>query len=376
MARVVLGYHLAVTMCESPQDLGDLRYVDVSAPGISRIRCGRGFRYNTATGDALRDRRELDRIRTLAVPPAWREVWICPDPDGHIQAVGTDAAGRRQYRYHDRWREQRDRAKFDRVLRLAGRLPEVRAEIGDRLETRGLGRDRVLAGALRMLELGAFRVGGEQYAPDDEDDDAEGSFGLATLRREHVRRLRGEVRVSYLAKGGVLRELALRDPALHRLVGSLLRSKAATSTEDLLVYRAGRSWHDVRAEDINLYLKELAGEEFTTKDLRTWNATVLGAVALAGVDETQMRTARGRKRALSAAYREVAGHLGNTAAVARQSYIDPRVVQAFEQGRTVAAAIQAAGDALGEGIRSAVEPALIELLSGPAGESGSQGRAA
>jgi DNA topoisomerase-1 len=368
-----------VAVSDPPEDLGDLCYVDVSEPGITRIRCGRGFRYNSASGDALRDRRELDRIRALAVPPAWQEVWICPDPDGHIQAVGTDAAGRRQYLYHDSWRERRDRSKFDRILRLAERLPEVRAEVAHRLEARGLGRDRVLAGALRMLELGAFRVGGEQYAPDDSDDqpddDPNGSFGLATLRRDHVRRLCGEVRVSYLAKGGALRELALRDPALHRLVGSLLRSKAATAaTEDLLVYRVGRSWHDVRSEDINAYLKELAGDEFTAKDLRTWNATVLGAVALAGVDQAQMRTVRGRKRALSAAYREVAGHLGNTPAVARQSYVDPRVVHEFEQGRTVAAPIQAAAQATGDGIRAAAEPALIELLRASVRERG--GRAA
>lgn len=367
-----------MTAGDPPEDLGDLCYVDVSEPGIARIRCGRGFRYTGVTGEALRDRDQLDRIRALAVPPAWQQVWISPDPLGHIQAVGTDAAGRRQYRYHDQWREQRDRAKFDRVLRLAARLPEVRAEVADRLDTPGLGRDRVLAGALRMLELGAFRVGSEQYAPDYEDggDGPEGSYGLATLRREHVRRVRGEVRVSYLAKGGIQRELALRDRALHTLVGSLLRSKGAGATDDLLVYRTGRTWHDVRAEDINAYLKDLAGDEFTAKDLRTWNATVLGAVALAGVDRERSGTVRGRRRALSAVYKEVAGHLGNTPTVARQSYIDPRVVRAFEEGHTVAAAIEGAraagnlaagadGGPAGAAIRAAVEPALIELLSGP-----------
>ncbi|MGQ0480240.1 MAG: DNA topoisomerase IB [Pseudonocardia sp.] len=345
-------------------DIDGLRYVDLCAePGITRVRRGRGFSYSTAGGEPVRDRELLARIRGLAIPPAWREVWICPDGDGHIQAVGTDAAGRKQYRYHDRWREARDREKFDRVLRLARRLPAVREQVAAHLGERGLGRDRVLSGALRMLELGAFRVGGEQYAPDD--DDSEGSFGLATLRREHVRRLRGEVRVSYVAKGGAHREIALRDPDLHRLVGSLQRSDGAAAVPDLLFYREGRGWHDVRAEDINGYLKELAGQEYTAKDLRTWNATVLGAVALAGVDPARATTARARKRALTASYEEVAAHLGNTPAVARQSYVDPRVVHAFDQGRTVAAAVRRAQTeaAGGAATRDVVEFAVIRLLS-------------
>jgi DNA topoisomerase IB len=335
---------------------GELRRVEVTGPGIERIRCGRGFRYRLPCGSALKDAGHLDRIRSLAIPPAWQEVWICTDPAGHIQAVGTDAAGRRQYRYHDRWREQRDAEKFDRVLRLGERMPVVRKEVADRLEAGGLGRERVLSGGLRMLELGAFRVGSEQYAP--EDDDSDGSFGLATLRRDHVRRLRGEVRVSYVAKGGVPRELVLRDAAIHRLVGSLIRSKAAAVTEDLLVYRTGRRWHDVRAQDVNAYVKELAGEEFTAKDMRTWNATVLGAVALAGAGREPTKTAR--KRAVNAAYRAVSEHLGNTPTVARQSYIDPRVVKAFEDGQTIAEAI--ADASAGTDIREAAEPAVIDLL--------------
>jgi DNA topoisomerase IB len=352
-----------VTVCGEQDELSGLRRVELTEPGIGRVRRGRGFQYRTADGDSVTDRRELARLRALAVPPAWTDVWICTDTEGHIQAVGVDAAGRRQYVYHDRWREARDRAKFDRVLRLARRLPTVREEVTGSLAAGGLGRDRVLAGALRMMELGAFRVGGDQYTPEDDEDD-EGSFGLATLRVEHVRRARGAVRVSYPAKGGAWRDVALRDPELHRLVGALLRRGGAAPEQDLLVYRNGRSWHDVRAEDVNEYLKQLAGDEFTAKDLRTWHATVLSAVTLAGVDADSARTARGRKLALAQSFRDVAEHLGNTPAVARRSYVDPRVGAAFERGRTVERAVRrAARQAEGaEQSRTIIESAVIRLL--------------
>ncbi|MBB6379278.1 DNA topoisomerase IB [Pseudonocardia eucalypti] len=342
---------------------GGLVRVDPSDPGIGRSRRGRGFRYFDADGRPLADRRELARVRALAVPPAWREVWICAEPDGHIQAVGTDAAGRKQYLYHGRWRRERDREKFDRVLRLARRLPPMRDQVAARLAEGGLGRERVLAGALRMLELGAFRVGGEEYAPADEDDD--GTFGLATLRRDHVRRVRGEVRVCYPAKGGAERIISLRDPEIHRLVGALLRRRG--STDDLLVYRNGRDWHDVRADDINGYLKELVGPEYTAKDLRTWNATVLAAVVLANCRRERAGSARGRRREFNRACKRVAEHLGNTATVARQSYIDPRVAEAFEHGRTIERAVRRAarkGVAAAEA-RDIVEPAVARLLKQP-----------
>jgi DNA topoisomerase IB len=349
----------------------ELHRVNPAAPGLRRVRRGKGFQYLSAEGDTIDDPIEVARIKSLAVPPAWRDVWICPDPAGHIQAVGTDAAGRRQYRYHDQWRAERDREKFDRVLRLARRLADVRIEVAARLDEGGLRRPRVLAGALRMLELGAFRVGGDEYAPGGnlatgDDEEEEGSFGLATLRREHVRRIRGEVRIAYPAKGGVWRELALRDKQVHQLVGALLRRRAGEASEDLLVYRLGRDWHDVRSDDVNDYLKELAGDEFTAKDLRTWNATVLAAVALARVNPDQLRTKRGRKRVLTDSYREVAEHLGNTPTVAKQSYVDPRVVAAFEHGRTIAAAVRRAAErsaASRERTRDVVEPAVIRLLS-------------
>lgn len=338
-----------------------LKRVDPSGPGIRRQRRGRGFSYTDPRGELVTDPKILDRIRSLAVPPAWRDVWICPLPQGHIQAVGTDDAGRRQYRYHDEWRRARDAEKHDRVLRLGRRMPKVRAVVAEQIAGRGLTRERVLAAAVRMLDIGVFRVGGEEYAPGENGE--EGSFGLATVRREHVRLHRGAVVFNYPAKGGAERSLALRDPDLHAVVGALLRRRGGG--EELLAYRVGRDWRDVRAEDVNAWVKELAGDEFTAKDLRTWGAIVLAAVALAeaaadGVPSTK----RGRARAVNAAIDEVAEHLGNTRTVARSSYVDPRLVERFEEGRTVLPALRRAGsgDLSDKTVRDVVERAVLRLL--------------
>lgn len=244
-----------------------LQRVRPEGGGYSRRRCGRGFSYYDENGARITDRATVERIRALAVPPAWCEVWICRLPGGHIQAIGTDDASRRQYRYHNEWRRRRDADKHDRVLRLAGRLPSVRAQIRKQLAGRGLSADRVLAAALRMLDVGAFRIGGEEYAPGPDAD--EGSFGLATLRREHVRLWRGAIELRYPAEGRIDQTITLRDPDLHALVRSLLRRDGGG--EDLLAYRTKQGWHDVCAEDINGRLKDLAGAEFSAKDLRTWN---------------------------------------------------------------------------------------------------------
>lgn len=338
-----------------------LRRVDPHGSGITRRRRGRGWTYSDEHGQRITDPEVIKRIRSLAIPPAWREVWICPWPDGHIQAVGTDDAGRRQYRYHEEWRRRRDAEKHDRVLRLARRLPRVRHTVSEQLAGRGLTYERVLAAALRMLDFGVFRVGGEEYAPGGNDD--EGSFGLATVRREHVGLRNGAVEFRYPAKGGAERTISLRDSALHAVVGSLLRRRG--DGEDLLAFRVGRHWHDVRAEDINARLKQLAGDEFSAKDLRTWNATVLAAVALAeaaadGVPESK----RGRTRMINSALDEVAEHLGNTRAVARSSYVDPRVLERFAAGRTVWRALHRSGtaDLSDKQVRAEAERAVLRLL--------------
>ncbi|WP_219414294.1 DNA topoisomerase IB [Pseudonocardia nigra] len=352
-------------MSEAPEGL---TRVDPATPGLTRRRRGRGFSYLDADGRPITDPAELARLKALVIPPAWQDVWICPDPTGHIQAIGTDVAGRRQYRYHEEWRRSRDREKHDRVLTLGAHLADVRSEVAARLQAPGLGRDRVLAAGVRMLDIGVFRAGGEEYAPGDDDED--GTFGLATLRREHVQLKRGAVLFSYPAKGGIPRTLALRDPLLHKVVNSLLRRRGGG--EDLLVYRVGRkSWHDVRAEDLNAVVKELMGEPYTCKDLRTWNATVLAAVTLAagvaqgGVPEKE----RARKRVVNRAIKEVSEHLGNTPTVARSSYVDPRVLERFEEGRTVLRALRslesgsAVPDLTDDSTRAAVERAVVRLIA-------------
>lgn len=341
--------------------------VDPATAGFCRRRRGRGWSFYDCAGTPITDPQEIARLKSLAIPPAWQEVWICPDREGHIQAVGVDAAGRRQYRYHEEWRRSRDRDKYDRVLELGSSLADVRRELVRRLEAKGLGQDRVLAGGVRMLDVGVFRPGGEEYAPGDDDED--GTFGLATLRREHVRLKRGAVVFSYPAKGGVPRTLALRDPLLHRVVNSLLRRRGGG--EDLLAYRVGRGWHDVRAEDLNAAVKEVVGERYSCKDLRTWNATVLaaanlaGQVARGGVPERE----RTRKPVVKRAIEHVADHLGNTPTVARSSYVDPRVIERFEQGRTVLPALRALGNGSGpdltdDVVRAEVERAVVRLIAG------------
>ncbi|MGI5119616.1 DNA topoisomerase IB [Marinactinospora thermotolerans] len=307
-----------------------IRRSDPAAPGIIRRRCGRGFRYLDPSGRPLRDEKELNRIRSLAIPPAWKDVWISPDPAGHIQALGTDDAGRRQYLYHEEWRAQRDRRKHDRVLEFSEELPKIRARAEENLRTRGFSRDRVLSAALRLIDLGFFRSGGEDYAENNE------SYGLATLLREHVTCSRGRVVFDYPAKSGKQREVELREPEVCRLVRSLKRREGGG--DDLLAYRTRNGWHDVTSDDINGYLREITGGRYTAKDFRTWHATVLAAVGLA-VSVKAPSSGTGETRAEARVVQEVAEYLGNTPAVARASYIDPRVFELYERGVTIASSI-------------------------------------
>lgn len=346
----------------------DLVRVAPAEPGLSRRRRGRGWSFAEVDGSPVTDPSTIARIKGLVIPPAWQDVWICPDPAGHIQAVGTDAAGRRQYLYHEEWRRGRDREKHQRVLELGQSLADVRREVLTRLGQPGLGRDRVLAAGVRMLDIGVFRPGGEQYAPGDEEDE-EGTFGLATIRREHVSLRRGAVLFSYPAKGGIPRSVSLKDPPLHRVCNSLLRRRGGG--EDLLAYRVMKDWFDVRAEHLNEAVKELAGEEYTCKDLRTWNATVLAAVTLATAvaEDGTPRSQRARKRYERRAAVAVSEHLGNTPTVARASYIDPRVLERFEDGRTVLPELRKIGEAaagselLDDATRAAIERAVVAMIS-------------
>jgi DNA topoisomerase I len=288
--------------------------------------------YVDAGGDALTDREALARIESLVIPPAWKDVWICPHPNGHIQAVGTDAAGRRQYLYHEQWRDDRAEEKYDRVLQLAACLPDWRAAVLTDLRGHGLRRERVLALSQHLIDCGYFRAGGEEYAEEN------GSYGLATLLREHVRLARGCVQFDYPAKSGVRRSLEIDDPLVIRAVRSLMR--ADTGMARLLVYRTRDGWCEVHAEDVRSRFRELVGDAFALKDVRTWHGTVLAAEAFADAPEPTSKTAR--KRAVAAVMRSVAEDLGNTPAVARGSYVDPRVVTAYESGVTIAAAVRQA----------------------------------
>jgi DNA topoisomerase IB len=335
-----------------------LRRSDVNRPGWTRRRAGRGFAFYDEDGRLIKDER-LDRLRSLAIPPAWKDVWICPWPNGHIQATGVDVAGRRQYRYHDEWRAKRDALKHQRVLEIAHQLPDVREAVEDALAQKGLTRDRVLAAGVRLLDLGAFRVGSEQYAEEN------GTFGLATLRREHVRVKGQRVYFDYTAKGGLEREVEVVDPPTAAVVRELLARPAATG-EELLGYwvEAGgeRTWHDVTSAEVNAYLKELSGAEITAKDFRTWTATVLMAATLAEAAPPTSRTAR--KRTVSAAYKLVSEQLGNTPAVCKASYVDPRVVDRFEQGETIADALRDAARARDDRqAQRVLEGAVCRLLS-------------
>lgn len=328
-----------------------LRRSDLGAVGILRFRRGRGFAYLVEGEQATAEQRK--RIDALVIPPAWRHVWICPEPNGHIQAVGTDAAGRRQYIYHPQWRAERDEEKYDRVLTMASALPEWRQEVDRDLRHRGREQPRVEATALRLLDRGALRIGGEEYAQEN------GTRGVATLLRRHISVHGTEIRLDFPAKGGIRCRMGIDDPPLATAIRSLLRSPAPS--ERLLVYRTGESWCELHADDINSRFGELGGEQCTAKDMRTWHATVIAAVGLAAAEPA--RTARVARRAEAAVMREVSDALGNTAQVARASYVDPRVLRAYEQDTTIRPALRRADRESSEDAkRAVVERAVVRML--------------
>ena len=334
-----------------------LRRVSVEGPGITRSRRARGFHYRDARGRPV-DGETRERIRALAIPPAWTDVWISPDPHGHIQAVGTDAAGRRQYRYHDAWRVRRDAEKFDRMIAFAKTLPRLRRRVSADLRRRGVPREKALACAVRLMDRAFFRIGSEEYASRN------GSFGLATLRKEHVRVDGERVRFDFAAKGGARRVEEVRDAALARAVAAMKRRRSGG--DELLAYLDGdEGWRDVRSADINAYLREIAGDGFSAKDFRTWHATVLAAVSLAGRDPGRASTSASLRREVAAAVREVAEYLGNTPAVARASYVDPRVVDRYERGETIAKVLRRTPVAgrPGDVDRERIERVVLDLIS-------------
>ncbi len=333
-----------------------LKRTDTNDPGISRVRRGRGFGYVRPDGTPA-GARVRKRVEELAIPPAWTDVWICTDPNGHIQATGHDKAGRKQYLYHERWRERRDRQKFEQMIEFGQALPKLRRRVGRDLGRRGLGRERVLACAVRLLDLGFFRIGGERYA--DEND----TYGLATIRRKHLSFERGAAVFDYRAKGSQRHVQEVED---RKVVGVLRALKRRSGGgQELLAYRQGREWVDVKSDHVNEYLKDAVGGEFSAKDFRTWNATVLAAVSVAaGCEDGQPGTKAARKRITNGVVKRVAEYLSNTPAVCRSSYIDPRIFDQFDSGQILA--LNGSVDGLEPGQlpqRSRIERGVLELLS-------------
>jgi DNA topoisomerase-1 len=305
-----------------------LRRSDCSGPGITRRRRGKGFEFLDDDGNRIDEPDVLDRIRELGIPPAWEKVWICPYPFGHLQATGTDAAGRKQYLYHPRWRARRDAEKFEDMVRFARCLPKLRRRVDKDLRRDELDRPRVLGCAVRLLDRGFFRIGSEEYTVLNE------SYGLATMRKEHVTLGDdGEMVFDYPAKSGQRRVQGIMDPLAYEIVAALKRRRGGG--DELLAYKDSRRWRDLRSEEINGYIKDATGADFSAKDFRTWNATVLAAVALSVSGEVAA-SKTGRKRAITRAIKEVAHYLGNTPAVCRASYIDPRVFDAYRAGLVIA----------------------------------------
>lgn len=317
MATVIEVAQTTVQSRQSARKAG-LRYVAETTAGIRRIRKGKSFVYLSARGRRITDEATLERIRSLAIPPAWEEVWICPRPNGHLQATGLDARRRKQYRYHPRWQETRDRQKYDKLVEFACALPKIRAQVNRDLRRRGLPREKVLAAAVRVLERTCMRIGNGEYARTND------SYGLTTLRNDHARVKGTLVRFDFCGKHGIEHALAVRDSALARII----RQCQDLPGQELFEYvdDEGKS-RDVGSADVNRYLRSIAGHRFSAKDFRTWMGTVAAAWELSRCEPFTSQTAA--RRNINDAVAKVAELLGNTRAVCRKCYIHPAVINAY-----------------------------------------------
>lgn len=302
-----------------------LRYVSDATPGITRRRAGRSFGYRGPDGGPVRGKEELARIRALAIPPAWTEVWICPARNGHLQATGRDARGRKQYRYHARWREVRDESKYNRLITFGRALPAVRARVDADLALPGLPREKVLAAVIRLMETTLIRVGNDEYARSNQ------SYGLTTMLDDHVEVGAGAVRFTFRGKSGKDHEIGLRDRRLARIVRRCRDLPGQTLFQFL--DREGAA-HTIGSSDVNAYLRELSGEDFTAKDFRTWHGTTLAAQELAAGERPE--TEAEAKRLVNATIVDVAARLGNTPTICRTCYVHPGVLAAFHDGNLAA----------------------------------------
>ena len=329
-----------------------LRYVTDTMPGVRRRRAGRGFSYVGPDGDRITDPDRIAWFDRLAIPPAWTDVWISPIKRGHIQATGRDARGRKQYRYHPRWREIRDEAKYGRLIEFARTLPKIRRRTDRDLRRRGLPREKVLALVVRLLETTLIRVGNEEYARDN------GSFGLSTLRDRHVRVDGSDLRFSFKGKSGKEHEVSVHDRRLARLVKQVQELPGQEVFQ--YVDRDGKR-QTIDSGEVNDYLREISGEDFTAKDFRTWAGTVAASMALQ--DFLEIDDDAGRKKAIVGAIESVAGQLGNTPAVCRACYVHPDVIDSYLDG-TLVRALSARARGAGRGAHALrpEEAAVLGLL--------------
>ncbi|MGB8170260.1 MAG: DNA topoisomerase IB [Chthoniobacteraceae bacterium] len=330
-----------------------LHYVSDARPGITRQSRGKkGFAYRAPGGSAVRDPETLRRIRGLAIPPAWTKVWICPSANGHLQAVGRDARGRKQYRYHPRWREVRDESKYSRVLAFGERLPRIRRRVAADLRRRGLSREKVLATVVKLLETTLIRVGNDEYAQQN------GSYGLTTLHNRHATVRGSQITFEFKGKSGKPHRIDVRDPRLAKLV----RRCQELPGQDLFGYvEEDGTVRDVTSEEVNAYLREIAGAEFSAKDFRTWAGTILAAIALREFEE--FGSQREAKRNVVQAVEAVAKMLGNTAAVCRRCYIHPAILDGYLSGQTIATLQQSSEQRLrGSLAKLKAEEAAVMML--------------
>jgi len=328
-----------------------LVYTTDARPGIGRVKRGKSFAYVDARKRPIRNRHVLRRIRSLVIPPAWSEVWICPDPRGHLQATGRDARGRKQYRYHPKWREVRDSTKYERLIAFGRALPAIRRRTDADLRREGLPREKVVAAVVRLLEKTFIRVGNDEYARDNK------SFGLTTMRDGHVRISGSTVRFIFRGKSGVAHALALDDRRLAKIV----RQCRDLPGQELFQYRDEHgSVVDIGSADVNAYLKEATGEDFTSKDFRTWAGTVLAAQLLRDFERVDSQ-ARAKKNVV-AAIEQVAKRLGNTRAVCRKCYVHPAVIDAYLDGSMLKTMAQRAQASKAVGKMTAAEAAVLGLL--------------
>ena len=331
-----------------------LRYTSDARPGWTRQRAGKGFSYRDTDGRVIRDPETKARIRALAIPPAWTDVWICPSPNGHLQASGRDARGRKQYRYHESWQARRGVDKFDRMLAFAAALPKIRRRCDRDLAKRGLPREKVLAAVVRLLELTLIRVGNDEYARLNR------SFGLTTLRDRHARVQGDAMRFRFRGKSGQQHEVGLRD---RRLATVVRRCQELPGQELFQFVDADGAVQDVGSDDVNGYLREASGGDFTAKDFRTWEGTVLAYRALRAL-QPAADDQRASQRAVVEAIRDTAVRLGNTPAVARRSYVHPAILEAYLDGAIPAALVEAAEEQVTPpgGATKAEEAAVVRLL--------------